>query len=153
MPTIRCQARTRLSATFRCINSYLLHTAAGAAPFITDHLLAPVDVTVKQLGILPFQVLQKPSLSSFQLPSPLAPPLPTGVRVTLPSGVKTILNFTPPDGVVEVKVSPVKKVDWISAGVSLAAAGAAAAAGTAYLAIPATIPAIDARIAITRIGR
>jgi len=71
---------------------------------------------VKQLGILPFQVLQKPSLSSFQLPSPLAPPFVSGVRVTLPSGVNTILNFTPPDGVVALKASPVKKVDWISAG-------------------------------------
>src|ERR1700731_4383613 len=131
MPTIRCQARIRPSATCRCTNSYLLHTATGAAPFITDHLLAPPAMTMKQFGILPFQVLQKPSLSSFQLPSPLAPPLPTGVRVTLPSGVNTILNFTPPDGVVEVKASPVKKVDWISCGVSLVIAGAAGAATAA----------------------
>src|SRR5271170_4654096 len=125
---------------------YLLHTAAGVAPFITDHLLVPAPVMVKQLGILPFQVLQNPSLSSFQLPSPLAPPLPTGVRVTLPSGVNTILNFTPPDGVVAVKASPVKKVDWISAGMSLVAADASASASTAQM----TIPAIGARIAITR---
>src|SRR5580704_16802327 len=146
MPTIRCQARIPPSVTFRCTNSYLLHTAAGVAPFITDHLLLPLAMTTKQLGILPFQVLQKPSLSSFQLPSPLAPPLPTGVRVTLPSGVNTILNFTPPDGVVAVKASPVKKVDCISAGMSLVAADAPASGSTAQM----TIPAIGARIAITR---
>src|SRR5580700_5904122 len=155
MPTIRCRARIPPSATCRRTDSprssgsegtYLLHTATGAALLSTDHLLAPSAVTVKQLGILPFQVLQKPSLSSFQLPSPLAPPFASGVRVTLPSGVNTILNFTPPDGVVALKASPVKKVDWISAGVSLVAADAPASGSTAQT----TIPALIARIAITR---
>ena len=112
-------------------------------------MLLPADVTVKQLDVLFFQVLQKPLSSSFQLPSPLAPPLPTGVRVTLPSGVNTILNFVPPDGVVEVKASPVKKVDWISCGVSLVTAGAAGAAIAASGA-QTTIPAMSARMGITR---
>jgi len=66
--------------------------------------------------------------------------------VTLPSGVNTLLNFTPPDGVVAVKASPVKKVDWISAGMSLVAADALASGSTAQM----TIPAIGARIAITQ---
>ena len=48
----------------------------------------------KQLAVEPFQVVQKPSLVSFQVPSPLAPALPTGSRVILPSGVNTILNLT-----------------------------------------------------------
>ncbi len=58
----------------------------------------------------PFQVVQKPSLVSFQVPSPLAPPvLLTGSRVTLPSAVNTILNLMF-DGVAAVNGCPVKKV-------------------------------------------
>ena len=56
----------------------------------------------KQLAVEPFQVVQKPSLVSFQVPSPLTPlVLATGSRVILPSAVNTILNLTF-DGVDEV---------------------------------------------------
>jgi hypothetical protein len=40
--------------------------------------LSPLVTTAKQLGFEPFQVVQKPSLSSFQVPSPLTPALPVG---------------------------------------------------------------------------
>src|SRR6185503_19748636 len=117
---IRCPGSIRPSRIFRSTGrergteSYFVHTAITVVPFITDHLLSPVSTT-KQLCWLPFQLVQKPSLLSFQVPSPLVPDLPTGSRVTLPSGVKTILNLTF-DGVDAVKGSPVKKVDLISFG-------------------------------------
>src|SRR5262245_10174500 len=82
----------------------------------------------KQLALEPFQVVQKPSLVSFQVPSPLAPELAAGSRVILPSAVNTILNLTLV-GVAEVNGSPLKKVAWISAGARTAAkAGTTAAA-------------------------
>src|SRR5262249_36017413 len=67
--------------------------ATAVVPFTTDHLLSPAVTIWKQLGLEPFQVVQKPSLLSFQVPSPLAPAVPTGSRVILPSGVNTILNL------------------------------------------------------------
>src|SRR5262245_22235005 len=84
----------------------------------------------KQFAFDPFQVVQKPSLVSFQVPSPLAPPvLLTGSRVTLPSAVNTILNLTF-DGVAAVNGVPVKKVAWMSFGASTVAAIAVATTPT-----------------------
>src|SRR5260370_35611800 len=74
---------------------YLLHTAISVDAFITDHLFAAVASTWKQLAFWPFQGVQKPSLSSFQVPSPLAPARLAGSRVLLPSALNTILNLTP----------------------------------------------------------
>src|SRR4029453_4628071 len=71
-----------------------VQVATAVVPFTTDHLLSPAVTIWKQLGLEPFQVVQKPSLLSFQVPSPLAPAVPTGSRVILPSGVNTILNLT-----------------------------------------------------------
>jgi hypothetical protein len=96
-----------------------------AEPLSTDHLLAPTPTTVKQLSLEPFQALQKPSFDSFQVPSPLLP-VPIGTRFILPSAVNVILNLTF-DGVEAVNGSPLKKVDWISAGVSLDGGAAVAA--------------------------
>jgi hypothetical protein len=49
-------------------------------PLSTDHLLSPALTTVKQLAPAFFQVVQKPSLDSFHVPSPLAPPPPPAAR-------------------------------------------------------------------------
>jgi hypothetical protein len=46
---------------------------------------------LKQLALEPCQVVQKPSLVSFHVPSALEPPAPTGSRVILPSGLNVIL--------------------------------------------------------------
>jgi len=75
---------------------YLLQVARMVEPLSTDHLLSPAETTVKQLAPAPFQVVQKPSLDSFQVPSPLAPPppLPAGSRFILPSAENVILNLT-----------------------------------------------------------
>src|SRR5271167_3366602 len=97
--------------------SYLPHVAKMVEPLSTDHLLSPAGTMVKQPGLLPLQVVQKPSFDNCQDPSPLLP-APTGVRFILPSGVNVILNFRF-DGVAAVKGWPVKNVDWISAGASL----------------------------------
>ena len=60
-------------------------------PFITDHLLVPALISVKQLlKVLPAQVVQKPSFDSFQVPSPLLPE-PIGSRFILPSAMNVIL--------------------------------------------------------------
>jgi hypothetical protein len=56
----------------------------------------------------PFQVLQKPSLLSFHVPSFFAPAFPIGSLVILPSAEKTILYFVLP--VEAVKGWPLKKV-------------------------------------------
>src|SRR5262249_28464391 len=70
------------------------------------------------------QLVQKPSLLSFQVPSPFMPSARlTGSRVILPSGVNTILNLMF-DGVEDVNGSPLKKASWISFGVSLVTASA-----------------------------
>src|SRR5262249_34064901 len=51
----------------------LLHVATVVAPRTTDHLLSSTLTSVKQVGLLPFQLVQKPSLLSFHVPSPLTP--------------------------------------------------------------------------------
>src|SRR5579871_3111453 len=74
--------------------AHLLQVATTLVPFSTDHLFSLVGRTEKQLGCAPCQVVQKPSLLSFQVPWPFAPALPAGSRVTLPSGLNVILNLT-----------------------------------------------------------
>ena len=49
-----------------------------------------------QLASTCFQVVQRPQLSSFQVPDFLAPDFPRGSRVIVPSGMKIILNLVPP---------------------------------------------------------
>ncbi len=71
---------------------YLRQVAMMVEPCSTDHLLSPALTTVKQRSLEPFQVVQKPSFDSFQVPSPLLP-LPTGARFILPSAVNVILNL------------------------------------------------------------
>src|SRR5437899_1507450 len=72
---------------------YFVQVATAVVPFITDHLLSPAVRMRKQLTLEPFQVVQKPSLVSFQVPSPLAPVPASGSRVILPSALNTILNL------------------------------------------------------------
>jgi hypothetical protein len=61
----------------------------------------------------PFQDVQKPEVSSFQVPELFLPDFPRGWRVILPSAVKIILNWVPL--VVEaVNGLPSKKVVWRS---------------------------------------
>ena len=62
-----------------------------AVPFMTDHFLSPLGTRLKQLAAEFFQVVQNPSLLSFQVPSPLTPDFPSGSRVILPSAVNTIV--------------------------------------------------------------
>src|ERR1700688_4719619 len=121
---------------------HLLHTAMVVGPFITVHLFSPVADTMKQLALLPFQVVQKPFLSSFQVPSPLRPAFPSGWRETLPSGVNTIVNLMF-EGVDDVNGWPLKKVAWISLGASRPAANPGT---TAVARAPAATPAIVARM-------
>src|SRR5580704_702689 len=97
-------------------------------PLSTDHLLSPAATTVKQLGLLPLHVVQKPSFDSCQVPSPLLPD-PTGTRFILPSAENVILYLTF-DGVAAVKDWPVKKVDWMSAGASFPTGSAETAVAT-----------------------
>src|SRR4029077_12370380 len=99
---------------------------------------SPVADTMKQLGLLPFQVVQKPSLSSFQVPSPLRPAFPSGWRRTLPSGVNTILNLMC-EGVDDVNAWLLKKVAWIWLG---AERPATSPDSTAVARAPAAMPAI-----------
>lgn len=80
------------------------------AIFSTDHLLSPMGVTIKQLGLDRVQVVQKPLALSFHVPVSLVPDGSTGSRVILPSGAKVILYLVP-EGEVAVNGSPVKKVD------------------------------------------
>src|SRR5207245_4389619 len=135
-------AISRFTPAERHARRHLLHTAMVVGPFITAHLFSPVADTMKQLGLLPFQVVQKPSLSSFQVPSPLRPAFPTGWRRTLPSGVNTILNLMF-ESVDEVNGWPLKKVAWISFGASRPAASPAT---TVVARAPAAMPAIAARM-------
>jgi hypothetical protein len=116
---------------------YLLQVAMMVEPLSTDHLLSPALTTVKQLSLPPFQEVQKPSFDSFQVPSPRLP-VPIGWRFILPSAMKVILNLRF-DGVVAVKGLPSKKVFWISAGASFAAAGFAGAAAGAGAAVADTV--------------
>src|SRR5271154_2856807 len=110
-------------------------------PLSTDHLLSPAATTVKQLDLLPLQVVQKPSFDSFQVPSPLLP-APTGTRFILPSAENVFLYLTF-DVVAAVKGWPVKNVDWMSAGASFATGSAkAAVANIAAAAAPAATLAI-----------
>src|SRR5580692_10521885 len=119
-------------------------------PFITDHLLSPALTTVKQFSLAPFQVVQKPSVESFQVPSPLAPPPPPfdGSRFILLSAVNVILNLTL-DVVAAVNGWPLKNVVAMASGASFAAGAARTdMLKTTTEAIPVTTPAIGARIAI-----
>ena len=63
----------------------------------------------KQLVLEPFHVVQKPVLSSFQVPVSLTPALPAGSRVILPSAANDIvyLMFF---GVAAVNGWPLKNV-------------------------------------------
>src|SRR5579871_4235936 len=119
IPPTRFRASTRPFATCQVTNertsltspsSYFDQVPTRDLPFITDHLLSPAATSVKQFCGEFFQVVQKPSLLSFQVPSPLTPALPCGSRVILPSAANVIvyLMFC---GVDEVKGWPVKKVD------------------------------------------
>src|SRR5450432_3269365 len=111
---------------------------------MTDHLLSPAATRLKQLAAEFFQVVQKPSLLSFQVPSPLTPDLPSGSRVILPSALNTIvyLMFWV---VEEVNGMPVKKVAWMSAGASGAAPAMPTPANRTH-----TAPAIRRRIGFLR---
>src|SRR5215212_5602295 len=89
------RATSRVSAICRFTpDRYFDQVATACVPAIIDHLFWPLARTWKQLGLELFQVLQKPSCVSFQVPSLLAPALATGSRVIFPSGVNTILNLT-----------------------------------------------------------
>src|SRR5215813_8651929 len=104
---------------------HLLHVATVVAPRTTDHLLSSTFTSVKHVALLPFQLVQNPSLLSFQVPSPCTPAARlTGSRVIFPSAMNTILNLMF-DGVDEVNAWPLKNVSWISFGVSLVTARAA----------------------------
>ena len=87
----------------------------GFAPVQVQKLFFLIDENIaesiggKQFAFEPFQVVQNPSLLSFQVPSPLAPDPAIGSRVIFPSGMKTILNFTF-EGVADVNGWPLKKV-------------------------------------------
>src|SRR5579863_8885065 len=98
IPTTRFRAEPRPYATSRSTrperlpvpgraagSAHLLQVAITIAPLSTAHLLCVPGCTTKQFGCPPFQEVQKPSLLSFQVPTPLAPPLPSGSRTTLPS--------------------------------------------------------------------
>src|SRR5438128_864985 len=71
--------------------SHFVQVATAVVPFITDHLLSPAVRMRKQLALEPCQVVQKPSLVSFQVPSALEPPALIGSRIILPSGLNVIL--------------------------------------------------------------
>src|SRR5581483_4885495 len=64
---------------------YLLQVPTMGVPLSTDPLFSPLETSRKQFGGDAFQVVQKPSLVSFQVPSPLAPDFPKGSRTILPS--------------------------------------------------------------------
>src|SRR5262245_13524292 len=95
--------------------AYLLHVPTLAFPFTTDHFFSPAVTSVKQFSLLPFQVVQKPSFESFQVPSPPTPVVPCGLRVTLPSALNTIVNLVF-EGVKDVNGAPLKNSAWISFG-------------------------------------
>src|SRR3984893_13287850 len=132
-----CPARIAAPSQSTHASGHFVQVATTVVPFITDHLLSPAVRMRKQLALEPFQVVQKPSLVSFQVPWPLAPEVAIGSRVILPSAVNTILNLTF-EGVEEVNGWPVKKVAWISLGASTAAeAGAIEVAMAATATTPA----------------
>src|SRR5262244_527200 len=88
----------------------LLQVAMVVAPRTTDHLFSSTLTSVKQVGLLPFQLVQNPSLLSFQVPSPFTPAARLiGSRVILPSGRNTILNLML-EGVEDVNGWPSKNV-------------------------------------------
>src|SRR2546430_13775859 len=76
-----------------CLTCHFVQVATTVVPFTTDHLLSPAVRMRKQLGWEPFQVVQKPSFVSFQVPSPFEPPPPIGSRVIFPSALNIILYF------------------------------------------------------------
>src|SRR5258708_16353113 len=92
---IRYPASSRRSAICPCTSDvqerYFVQVPIEAVPFMTDHLLSPLGTRLKQLDGEFFQVVQKPSLLSFQVPSPLTPAFPSGSRVILPSALNTIV--------------------------------------------------------------
>src|SRR5258708_7328456 len=104
-----------------CAGAYLLHVPTLAFPFMTDHFFSPTVTSVKQFSLLPFQVVQKPSFESFQVPSPPTPVLPCGLRVALPSALNTIVNLVF-EGVKDVNGTPLKNSAWISFDASRLAA-------------------------------
>src|SRR5215470_2632034 len=90
------------------------------------HLLDPFSCTRKQFSREPFQVEQKPSAESFQVPSvttlllalpDLPPGLPSDSRVMVPSGLNTMRNLTF-EGVDAVNGLPLKNVVSTSLGAS-----------------------------------
>jgi ribosomal protein S18 acetylase RimI-like enzyme len=138
-------ARAHEQAAAGPSSCYLLHVAMTVEPLSTDHWFWPALTTVKQLSFEPFQVVQKPSLESFQVPSPRLPP-PIGSRFILPSAENVILNLRL-DGVEAVNGWPLKNVARISVGDSLAAGAAKAdAPSNTTRAPPMTAPAKPARI-------
>src|SRR5262249_62133425 len=80
---------SRLTALWR--RSHFVQVATAVVPFSTDHLLSPAVRTPKQICLAPLHLVQKPSLVSFHVPSPFAPPAPIGSRVILPSELNVIL--------------------------------------------------------------
>ena len=71
------------------------------------------------LAIFP-QAVQKPSFTTFQVPSILAPALPKGSRVALPSGVNTMV-YSEREGEEAMKGWPLKKVALMALPSSAAA--------------------------------
>src|SRR5262249_42177155 len=95
-------------------------------PLTIAHLLAPSSCTRWQFPRgEPFQVEQKPSAESFQVPSVMPPPvvalpdlppgLPSDSRVMVPSGLNTMRNLTF-EGVDAVNGLPLKNVVSTSLG-------------------------------------
>lgn len=81
----------------------------------TSHLLSPLGIIVKQLGLAWVQVVQNPLSVSFHVPLSLLPGCSTSSRVIFPSGVNIILNLEP-EGAAAANGSPLKKVFLISLG-------------------------------------
>ena len=82
----------------------------------TDHRLSLMGTNVKQLGLAPAQLVQKPAGLRRQVPDFAGPPAePMGSRKALPSGVKVILNLVPL-GVAAVNGWPLKNVVLMSLG-------------------------------------
>src|SRR5580698_1942394 len=91
-------------------------------------------MTVKQFCFACSQLVQKPVVLSFHVPTLVFPDGARAVRVILPSGVKVIVNLVPV-GVAAVKGWPLKNVVLMS----LADIGSPANAGPAPRSSSATI--------------
>ena len=121
MIILLCLSIPRQISAVLCGAAYLLHVPTLAFPFMTNHFFSPAVTSVKQFSLLPFQVVQKPSFESFQVPAPPTPVLPCGLRVTLPSTLNTIVNLVF-EGVEDVNGWPLQNSAWISFGDSWLAA-------------------------------